>query len=115
MSEINNPGLVESALISFAVVLTVVFATFATSTWVAFRSQRQGAPKSLGLLFQRAGVLRLITVLIVIFATVVLQLVHSLGDGAIAILSGIAGYVLGGIEKSPGGTNGRDEKEKEEH
>jgi len=115
MSDINNPGLVESALISFAFVLTVVFATFATSTWAAFRSQRQGAPKSLGLLFQRAGILRLMTVLIVIFATVVLQLLHSLGEGAIAILSGIAGYVLGGIEKNSEKANAEDEKEKTQH
>jgi hypothetical protein len=36
----------------------------------------------------------------VIFATVTLQLLDKLTEGAIAILSGIAGYVLGGLERS---------------
>jgi hypothetical protein len=93
---------VQIAIASFAVVILCLFATFASSTWVAFRSPREGAPKSLGLLFQRAGMLRLLTVVMVIFATVILQLLNALTEGSVAILSGIAGYVLGGLDKGGG-------------
>lgn len=53
--------------------------------------------------FKSQSATRLLTVLVVVSAACVLSLFHALNDGAIAILSGITGYVLGGLpaQKSP--------------
>ncbi|MBP6392190.1 MAG: hypothetical protein KA175_16410 [Flavobacteriales bacterium] len=86
------------ALICFTVVLIVIMVSFMMISRAAFSSQRQGAAKSLGLLFQRAGAFRIVTVLMVVFATVMLQVLGDLGEGAIGILGSVAGYALGGLD-----------------
>lgn len=78
-----------------ALIFIVALVVFAAVAKAAFQSQRPGAPTSLGLLFQRSDSLRLATVIIVVLAVVYLAIVDKLNDGAIAILSGIVGYVLG--------------------
>ncbi|GJQ59491.1 MAG: hypothetical protein D8M57_09675 [Candidatus Scalindua sp. AMX11] len=54
---------------------------------------------------------RLATVAAVTFVVCILSLFGSLSEGAIAILSGITGYVLGGL--SPSSKKGKSTKENE--
>jgi len=63
-------------------------------------SQRlRGAGKSFGLLFIRGNFLRISTVVFCIFAVVVLAISGKLSEGSVAVISGIAGFVLGGVSK----------------
>jgi hypothetical protein len=47
---------------------------------------------------------RIATVAVIVIATVVLALTKNLTEGSIGILSGVAGYVLGGVSR-PGRTS----------
>jgi H+/Cl- antiporter ClcA len=70
---------------------------------IAFWKTRRGHAKTFSLLVRRAGVLHLLTVLAIIAAAVILAIIDKLESGSIAaILSGIAGYVLGGLAKTIG-------------
>jgi len=86
------------ALGCFALVLIVMVISFTVISKAAFNSDRVGAPKSLGLLFQRIGALRILTVFMVLLALIILALLSKLDDGAIAILGSVAGYALGGMD-----------------
>ena len=59
----------------------------------------RGAGKSFGLLFIRGNFLRISTVVFCIFAVVVLAISGKLSEGSVAVISGIAGFVLGGVSK----------------
>ncbi|WP_193368416.1 hypothetical protein [Pelagibius marinus] len=52
---------------------------------------------------QRIELLKLSTILIIIVATTYLAILGKLSDGAVALLSGVAGYVLGTVRRSDGG------------
>ena len=66
---------------------------------IAFSKTAKGAGRSFGLLFERGNFLRILTVLFVVIAVIFLSLTGKLDEGAVAVLSGVAGYVLGGLEK----------------
>jgi hypothetical protein len=95
----ENAYLIQLTIWCVTIVFSAIFISFSIMVWAAFRSPRPGAPKSLGLLFARANVLRLFTVLMVVVAVVFLELIGHLHEAAAAILSGIIGYVLGGVDK----------------
>jgi Ca2+/Na+ antiporter len=67
---------------------------------VAFWKTDKGTAKSFGMMFQRADFLRILTVMFVVLAVIWLSAMDALKPGAIAVLSGVAGYVLGGLGKS---------------
>ena len=51
-------------------------------------------------LFERAKALQMITVILIVLAAAFLALLRVIDpNGVVAILSGVAGYVLGGIKK----------------
>jgi len=52
-------------------------------------------------MFQRGNFLRIVTVVIVVLAALFLALAGKPNDGAAALLSGIAGISLGGLERTP--------------
>lgn len=81
------------------IIITILIA-FSIVGGIAFSKIEKGAGKSFGLLFRRGNFLRIFTVLLIVQAVIILSVLNLLGTGAIAILSGIAGYVLGGLEKS---------------
>jgi hypothetical protein len=93
-----------------AVVLVVALIAFAVVGRIAFSKTESGAGKSFGLMFTRGNFLRISTVVLCIFAVVVLAIAGKLSEGAVAVLSGIAGFVLGGSSKdgtsSPRSENG---------
>ena len=65
---------------------------------VAFK---RGCADTFGLLLERGGVLKVIAVGWIIIATTFLGLAGVFKEAAVvAILSGTAGYVLGGVEKN---------------
>jgi hypothetical protein len=57
-------------IVATALIFVVAALAFAWVARAAFNSQRPGAPKSLGLLFQRSDSLRLGTVMVVVLAVV---------------------------------------------
>ena len=64
---------------------------------IAFWRTQSGGAKTFSLLVQRADATRLVTVLVIVAAAFVLALIGRVEAGAVvSILSGIAGYVLGG-------------------
>jgi hypothetical protein len=69
---------------------------------IAFSKIEKGAGKSFGLLFQRGNFLRVVTAIAVVQTVTVLTLMGRLNsEGAVGILGGVAGYVLGGLERQP--------------
>lgn len=77
--------------------------SFTVIAAIAFSRVQKGAAKSFGLLFRRSDFLRVVTVLAVIYATIILALVGLFEHSVATVLSGVAGYVLGGL------SNGRSE------
>lgn len=95
----QDPRLVQTALWCSAAILGVAIAAFAVVGSIAFSKVQKGAGKSFGLLFQRGNFLRLGTAVLVIEAAVILSLTGALNQGSAAILSAVAGFVLGGLDK----------------
>jgi hypothetical protein len=56
------------------------------------------APDSFSAFFLQAA--RIAIVGVIVLATVILAMAAKLNEGAVAILSGVAGYVLGGVRSS---------------
>jgi large-conductance mechanosensitive channel len=95
-----DPSLVKYVIISLTAVFSLGLIVFGIVGGIAFSKVKVGAGKSFGLLFQRGNFLRIITVFAVIQAVIFLALLGKLNEGAIAVLSGVAGFVLGGLDKS---------------
>src|SRR5262245_29994052 len=52
-------------------------------------------------MFERAQALKMVTVLLIVLSVLILALLERIAESAtIGVLSGIAGYVLGGLEKT---------------
>jgi hypothetical protein len=94
-----DPTLVKFIIVSLSAVISLGLIVFGIVGGIAFSKVQVGAGKSFGLLFQRGNFLRIITVFAVILAVVFLALLNKLNEGAIAVLSGVAGFVLGGLDK----------------
>ncbi len=84
---------------AFAAVIIAALVAFTVVGGIAFSKVQTGAGKSFGLLFVRGNFLRISTVFFCVFAVVVLAFAGKLSEGAAAILSGISGFVLGGVGK----------------
>ena len=85
-------------------VLTVAIAVIAICGTVvavaAFRKVDHGAARTLRQLLQPATLLQMLTVATIIQTVLVLRVFDGLSaDATISVLSGIAGYVLGGLMK----------------
>jgi len=94
-----NTELVRIALYAISAIFVAGFLAFAVIGGIAFSKVTKGAGKSFGLLFQRGNFLRIATVMFVVLAVIFLSLLGGLNEGAVAVLSGVAGYVLGGLER----------------
>lgn len=68
---------------------------------IAFWKAKKGAALTFSLLFERGQVLKLCAVILIIISVVLLGIIGKIeSTGIVGILSGIAGYVLGGLNKS---------------
>lgn len=86
-------GLLTIAIVVLAICATVVAVT-------ALRKTEHGAARILGLVADRAGFLQILTVASIIQTVLVLRVFEALSaDATISVLSGIAGYVLGGLTR----------------
>ena len=76
--------------------------SFAIVGGIAFYRSSRGTAKSFGLMFERGNFTRLATAVLIILAAILLAGLGKLSsEGVAAILSGVAGYVLGGMERQP--------------
>ena len=104
-----NPTDIEmlrTVVYAFAGVIVAALGAFAVVGGIAFSKVERGAGKSFGLMFSRGNFLRIATVVFCVFAVVVLAFSGKLSDGAVAVLSGIAGFVLGGVSKDGASLSG---------
>lgn len=95
-----NAELRAWALMALSSIFVIALVAFAVVGGIAFSKVQKGAGKSFGLLFQRGNFLRIITAVAVIQAAAILSLAGALTEGATAILSAVAGFVLGGLDKA---------------
>jgi hypothetical protein len=91
-------------------------ASFAAVGCFAFWRTSHGAAKSFTFLLTRGDTVRVLTVTGIVFAATFLALSRTIDGATVAsVLSGIAGYVLGGITRSPStesGATGNNEEGK---
>lgn len=81
---------------------------------IAFWRAGQGTAKTFSLLIQRGNLLKLLTVLCIVVAATMLAVLGKIQpEGITAILSGIAGYVLGGVGKSLSGGEAKSSNSKQ--
>jgi L-asparagine transporter-like permease len=89
----------RTVVYAFAGVIVAALFAFAVVGGIAFSKVERGAGKSFGFMFSRGNFLRISTVVFCVFAVVVLAFADKLSEGAVAVLSGISGFVLGGVSK----------------
>ena len=68
---------------------------------IAFWKTQVGAARTFSLLLERANALQMLAVILIIVAAVALRLQDAINpEAVVSILSGVAGYVLGGVAVS---------------
>lgn len=87
-------------VIAITTIIVAAILGFTIVGGVAFSKVEKGAGRSFGLLFQRGNFLRITTVVIVVVAALFLALAGTLNEGAAALLSGVAGMALGGLDRA---------------
>ena len=92
-----DPQLVQTVIIAIAIVMSIGLIGLFTVSYVSFNEDSKVASEYLTVVFGAGSALQLLTVLAVILSATVLALAGQLQEGTIALLSGIAGYVLGSI------------------
>lgn len=100
------PSLDSAAIVRLAWIalgaLAITALSFTTTAIVAFRRapQDKNPAYTFSQMFQRARALQMITVILIVIAAAFLALIHVIdSNGVVGILGGIAGYVLGGLQK----------------
>ncbi len=101
LNHVTVPNIVQ-LINSAALIVAVIAGGFTLIGAVAvWRSEKAGAAAFFRM-FERMQVLQLLTVMLVIASATVLALLGILNsNGITGILSGVAGYVLGGLSKAP--------------
>ena len=92
-----DPNLWKYCITVISILIGVLIVCGSAVAIIYFRSASPHVTEKSNEFFKNPSATRLLTVLVVVSAACVLSLFHVLNDGAIAILSGITGYVLGGI------------------
>ncbi|MDW9668089.1 hypothetical protein [Sinorhizobium meliloti] len=101
----------EIALYSTIVVALVVTGATVVMSFAFYRTSGGGAA-TLVRLIERAGVLQMLTVLVIVVGAGILTTIGKISaEGIISILSGIAGYVLGNSQRSRAPAEDRANKE----
>jgi uncharacterized Tic20 family protein len=95
---IDAAALTTLAFYATIMVVAIVACTTIVGGIAFWRAQKEQA-KTFSLLLQRANALQMLAVILIIVAAVVLRIGNGISAEAIvSILSGIAGYVLGGVK-----------------
>jgi hypothetical protein len=90
-------ALVQWAIVAISIMITIALIGLTVVSYVSFNKDNKVASEYMTRVFVGGAALRLLTVLAVILSATILSLAGQLKEGTIALLSGIAGYVLGGI------------------
>jgi hypothetical protein len=96
----TDPDLIKSLIVSIAIVVGLGLVGFFLVSYISFRKDNRIASEYLTRVFVGGSALHLLTVLAVILSATVLSLAGKLEQGIVALLSGIAGYVLGGLRET---------------
>lgn len=97
MSEQFDPELWRFGVTIFSILIGLLIVSGTIVAVIYFKNAPQQASIESNKFLRSQSSIRILTVLVVVFATCVLSLFHALDDGVMAIFSGITGYVLGGI------------------
>lgn len=92
-----DPTLWKYGITVLAIVIGILIVSGAAVASSYFKNAPKDGPRESNDFFKSQSATRLLTVMLVTAAACFLSLFHVLNDGAIAILSGITGYVLGGL------------------
>lgn len=87
--------------LAFYTTIIVIAVTLGTTIvgGIAFWRAQKGQAKTFSLLLQRANALQMLAVILIIVAAVVLRIGNGISaEAVVSILSGVAGYVLGGVK-----------------
>ena len=94
MLALELTGLMALTVMVLAVCATIV-------AWVAFRREGGAVAGPLSQMVGRIGALQLLTVQVIVTSVLILRIIDELNaEATVSVLSGIAGYVLGGIGRS---------------
>ena len=97
--EITDPNLSLIAIYALTIVLLSAIFLCAGSAIVALRSAPEIASESLKEFFTGGNSLKILTVFAVLVTAAYLALAGRLSEAAIALLSSVAGYVLGSLKQ----------------
>jgi hypothetical protein len=90
-----------------AIIAGLIVIGFTIVGAIAFWRTDKGGAKTFSMLLQRASVVQMLAVLLIILAATGLRIMDKIGaEALVSLLSGIAGYVLGGIGKHPSDNDG---------
>jgi hypothetical protein len=97
----NLKFVTELAWVAFYA-LCVLAASFTVLGSISFMRSKVGTAKSFTRLIERAEGVKLSAVILIVLAVTLLAFLGRIeSQGVVGILSGIAGYVLGGLHRSP--------------
>jgi len=103
VASLDSKAIVQLAWIALLAVAFVAIA-FIILGVIAFKNvpERWNPAYTFSQMFERAKALQMITVILIVIAAAFLALLRVIdSNGVVGILSGIAGYVLGGLQKEP--------------
>ena len=91
---------IGNVIIGFFVTLSLIVICFAIPGIMSYRGQAEHA-REFGRTLERLQVLRIVMAIVMVFAATMLAVARIISAEAItAVISGITGYVLGGLDKA---------------
>ena len=97
----TDPNLPLIAIYALTLVLIVALLISAIAAIVAMKNAPEAASNSLKEFFNGGNSLKILTVFAILVTAAYLALAGQLSEAAIALLSSIAGYVLGSMKHTP--------------
>lgn len=99
-----NAALLSTLVLYLTIIIAVIVTGGTIVGSIAFWRTQQGAAKTFSLLLQRASALQMLAVILIILAACALRTLDLINSEAVVtLLSGIAGYVLGGSARTKQG------------
>jgi hypothetical protein len=99
-----NAALLSTLVLYMTIIIAVIVAGGTIVGSIAFWRTQSGAAKTFSLLLQRASALQMLAIFLIILAACALRILDLINSEAVAtLLSGIAGYVLGGTGRTKQG------------
>ena len=100
----TNGAVLSTLALYLTIIIAIIVAGGTVVGSIAFWRTQQGAAKTFSLLLQRANALQMLAVLLIILAAFALRILELINaEGVVSLLSGIAGYVLGGTGRTKQG------------